>query len=158
MRYWLCWLVLLLTTCGRTAPPSVDLDRLVIQDGDLPPGMDGGQIRELRAMQRPAMPAPVQAVYQEIRQHDLVVGNVLVALYASVGETEKTYADVAERPNSAHPDAIGEQATLALRPEGPVLVFTRCHALATVQMLGVDAATLSAYAQRLDHRLAAAIC
>lgn len=148
---------------------QVDLESILIASGDLPAGMSGAQVRDTAPKMFDGMPPAIKVINQQIAQDERQIGGVTVFLYADAAEREKAYKLVLDGFGDAKAvEDLGEQAQITLPDDGTVTVidsadvaFVRCQAVAHVRMTGAgvskDTTPLTAYAKRLDKRLATAL-
>lgn len=160
--------VLFLAACAVTPDPvpatpitAAQLESLLLAAGDLPAGMNGGQVREPPAMFADLPPVDVR-VYQQLARGGEPAGGVAVFVYADQGQRAAAYAQLARELGEGAPvEGVGESAR-ASGASGLVafadLVFVRCQVVAHVRLMGEDLAAVTAYARRLDGRLQAAVC
>ena len=157
--------VLLLTACGGASPQSLaalDIEPLLVQDGDLPAGVAGAQVRDTAPGMFSSVPKADKTISVQLANSVKQIGNVTVLLYAQDADRDSAFATVM--------DGMGEPVDLAgigdraVGESVPLLstvtdvLFIRCHALAHTRMLGVDMAAATAYMKRLDKRLQSAVC
>lgn len=156
---------------------QINLEPLLIQPGDLPSGYVGGQIRRTLPAMFDGVPPSQNKIYQELTVDGHTKGGVSVMLYETLAEQSNAYAFLLDgmdgdtihaKPvegvgNMAHVIALapGVVAGVAIDPLGDIL-FSRCGAVVLIRMTflkaGLEVDQLSAYAQRLDQRLAAVVC
>lgn len=153
--------VVLLVACGPTAPvlTEVNLESLLIQPGDLPPGITGAQVRtEPPAMFDGIAPA-TKTIYQQFAKDSAQYGGVGVFLYDDPAQLSLGYDFITKGMGTgATPVEVGERAVaITGLLDFSEVAFARCAAVAHIRLTG-DLDTVVAYAQRLDKRLQAAVC
>lgn len=173
---------LLLVACGGVAPAAlpttlpaptavpldqIDLESLMVQPGDLPAGVSGAQVRDVAPKMFDGMPGALKTAYQQFARGDQPAGGVVVFLYEADADRDQGYGFIlGGMGTTTAVEGVGEQAT-ATEPSKEVaavlnftdLLFQRCHAVAHIRMTGADtAASIAAYAKRLDKRLSSVAC
>lgn len=184
MKRLLLLAVLTLTSCGSASPDAaqaptiaptalpptpialkdIDLEPLLIQNGDLPAGFSGAQIKDEAPAMFDKAPKPVKAIDQRLASKDDNAGGIVALLYETPEDTVKAYDMVVDGMGDKVKalEGVGEKAsvmadTLAAAnlsfSEG---AFYRCGAVVHIRFVGIeDADAVEAYAKRLDKRLQA---
>jgi hypothetical protein len=151
---------------------DLDLAPLLIQAGDLPVQTTGGQvITEVPPqLMEQGIDPPTQFAAQFIQHEDYpILGTVYVVLYEAPLSVDALFTGTQQNmfDDKQLVDGIGERALFAeMRRSNTFrqLSFTRCHAFAMILISAKEVDTLltqaelSAYARRLDERLAAVAC
>lgn len=157
------------STAVPTALPleALDLEPLLVQPGDLPAGMSGAQVRDTAPKMFDGMPGAQRTAYQQFARGSEPAGGVAVFLYEADADRDQGYGFVLGGMGpTVTVEGVGDHAT-ATEPSKEVaallnfsdLLFQRCHAVAHIRMTGTDAAaSIAAYAKRLDKRLSAVVC
>ena len=164
----------------QTPVPLADLnfEQIMIQEGDLPAGYSGAQIRDRVPEMFDSLPEPQNEAYQQIAHKDEAAGGVSIILYDSHEDLKAAYNEIVDGMKFEEDsesidvetialDEVGEQATacsvetsvLGQTFESLDLVFLRCQAIAHIRM--TDTTNLDyglSYAQRLDERLQPMVC
>ena len=159
-----------------------DLEPLLIQLGDLPPGFSGAQVREKAPGMFSELPKPEKAISQQLARKDKLAGGITVLLYAESSAASKAFSLIVKGfgpggendlfKRAVHSlDNIGEKCTLSTRqPKNPDLlgvpldnssdlVFVRCCGVIHIRMVGTaEPDDIASYAVRLDRRLMQVIC
>lgn len=166
---------------------EIDLKPLLIQPGDLPAGMSGGQVTSAR----PPNPGPGSVfkglpmsdneIAQEFQGKGGEGGWVMVFLYKSSHDLATAYDLMVDGlwgswqdPEGSATSAkkaladVGEKATIATVDyrvnrwpfkDHAVIVFIRCNAVVQIQWSGAEVAEAAiSYAKRLDQRLSLTVC
>jgi hypothetical protein len=142
---------------------ALDLEDVVITDGDLPAGFEPSQIRsELGDLSNDAA-TPDYFFSQSVSHGGGFGGMVDVLVYEDSAQVEPAYAALANSmPGDARDVAIGEKASAASDfriIEVASLTFVRCHAVVSIQFQGTaNIDDVVAYATRLDKRLEPLVC
>lgn len=165
-------LALILVACSAPGVPltEVDLEQLLVADGDLPIGVSAAQIRDAAPEMFEGMPAAEQVRYQQLARDGEQTGGVAVFLYGDEAARTEGYQLVADGFSEAEPVAdLGEQAIVTL-PNAQAaaiglnftdVLFQRCAAVVHIRLRnleGEDSTSAIAYAKRLDERLEEAVC
>lgn len=162
---------------GPTAAPAptavsladLDLESLLVQNGDLPAGVSGAQIRDTAPEMPPKMPKTTKTVYQQLAVGNAEIGGVSVFLYEETADRDAAMAALTELIDPSGPiNGIGEQAVTnkASAAAGVMgrlttdVIFRRCAAIVQISLDNqrYDQATVASYAKRLDKRLAGVVC
>ncbi len=159
---------------------ELDLEPLLVQDNDLPPQINGSQVRDEPPAIVGDIPKPVKQIFQAFGRTDggIVFENsgVYVFVYNELEEAENSYLYILDamqegRTQGASPsypetvnvdNNIGEKSAWMKAPFTnlePVtdLAWMNCHAVFFVRMIGNSDATI-AYSQRINKRIAPLIC
>ena len=167
-----------LTTIPTVLPvpvSEIDLDEILIQAGDLPPGFSGGQIRSLapEGLKCSKTIDAKKTVFQQLAKNGGPNGGVSVFLYDYEDEEKIrwSYAYLSGKlTNDVNTKAenisdIGEKARVQqlfpwkLVRGGMSLVFVRCNAVVCITFGGsTDLDIITSYAKRLDNRLSELVC
>lgn len=143
---------------------DIDLEPLLVQPGDLPPGYAGSQIRVELPDFALRGPEPVNHVRQILSKNGDVGGNVAIVLYESLEDVQEAFVLAAENlPNAAAVDDFTEDGSLGsfavLNLSAASFAFSRCHAVVSGQLLGTtDVGAALSYAKRLEARLQPYVC
>jgi hypothetical protein len=165
--HWYKWsiifLLLFTSSCGEKLS-GIDLGSLLIQSSDLPNSLTEGPVEVIEP--RPEVLCYDQAMEQEIRTRSgELAATVRVYLFRSKADRDKAYNlfSLAESQEGVVPysvSSIGDRISARYIDEGGFeVVFIRCQAvvLITVKDLAFEDEIVY-YAQRLDYRLASAVC
>lgn len=159
-----------LTSTPPTPIPlsQVELDGMLVQPGDLPPGYSGAQIDRMTG---DGMQKASQAIVQELAIDNEVKGAVLVYLYESVDELKRTFPqfDLTEFAKSREFVNIGEEGYFYITDYDDKdfnrdldITFKRCHAIVWIRFFAakpeVQPNNVELYAERLDERLQPLVC
>jgi hypothetical protein len=172
-------LVFLLVACGvpqmsaptaqpATAAPIVPIEFVLLQSGDLPSGVSGGQVKELIPILFKDVAPPSRVITQSIERNGVPLGNVTVFVYSTPKERDMAYSQmlsavaVTSTTGGSVQPGIGEQSFGGLftnnLPGFAEIVFSRCHAVVHIRLNTTDATDVTSYAKRLDTRLQSAVC
>jgi len=184
------FLTVLLSGCAPASTPvptptpipfsELDLEPLLVQSNDLPPEINGSQVRNQPPEIVPGLPQPNKQIYQAFGRTDggIVFENsgVYVFIYDNLQDAKNSYLFILaamqeSRVQGASPNfpkevninnQVGEQSAWMNSPFTnfePVtdLAWLNCHAVFFVRMRGNSDATIS-YAQRLNQRLSSLVC
>lgn len=184
------FLAVLLSGCAPASTPvptptpipfsELDLEPLLIQSNDLPPEINGSQVRNQPPAIVPDLPQPDKQIFQAFGRTDggTVFENsgVYVFIYDNLPDAKNSYLFILaamqeSRVQGASPsfpkevnidDRVGEQSAWMDSPFmdfKPVidLAWLNCHAVFFVRILGNSDAAIS-YAQRLNQRLSPLVC
>ena len=147
---------------------DIDIESLVIQDGDLPAGMSGGQIFGEAPKVLAGAPEPATIIRQELADGSDTVGSVTIGLYETSAYVERTYKILLGGLGDEEAvDGLGDEAAASsfsasvagTDVESVALAFYRCSAVVYIVFSNTsDADVAIAYAKRLDKRLAETVC
>lgn len=154
-------------------PTVVTLDKIaiepaLIQSGDLPSGLVGGQVKALVPVLFKGITPPDRVLTQSLENGGVALGNVTVLLYQDTKNRDAAYTqmlgDIAITPatgGTAQP-GIGERSLGGLftnnLPGFAEIAFVRCHAVVHIRLDTQDATDVTTYAKRLDTRLQTVVC
>ena len=156
------------TAVPPTATPvqirQLDLEPLLLQDGDLPPHLVPDFVsRELNSQWMTL--EDLQAdnfINQDFYNTDRKSsgGAVIIYLYENIKEADRAYEQIAPAIDwfPTEVDDVGEKAKMQHNTPQHHLIFKRCGAFVFIWMLDVRDFDFMSYAQRLDGRLSAVIC
>jgi hypothetical protein len=159
---------------------ELDLEPLLVQSNDLPPEINGSQVRNQPPEIVPGLPQPDKQIFQAFGRTDggIVFENsgIYVFIYNNLPNAENSYLFILDamqesRVQGASPsfpekvnidDKVGEHSAWMKAPFmnfEPVtdLAWLNCHAVFFVRMRGNSDAAIS-YAQRLNQRLSPLVC
>lgn len=156
-------------TIVPTATPvplaDLDIEPLLVADGDLPSSFQPGQIEDL--VINDDMPKPEQATVRLLDFADGPGGYVAVYLYANEDDRNEAF-DRVVGSGGEDVSGIGERAKVnAPGANIPIATvsFIRCHAVVSVRLkvetklnLPPDSRVAENYAKRLDKRLQPVVC
>jgi len=142
---------------------DINLEPLLIQPGDLPPGYTASQIRmDFPEFLRDA-PEPQGFLRQLIDGRSGIGGSVQVLLYDSLQDVDAALLLVADTiPDPEVSDGYGEKCyisstSIAVRTAS--FAFSRCHAVVLGTFIGTSSiGAATSYAMRLDARLEPVVC
>jgi hypothetical protein len=166
---------------------TIRLDALLLKQNDLPPDVQGGQVRRSGPPKLAGLPRAAQIVWQEfIISGKYLSDGIAIFLYEGSADLCKAYAKVTEDMTrdgeKLMPVAgVGEIARLSetiIRAQVNIMgarsvtegrsatvIFVRCHALVYIHLFARPASTdlatadvASKYAQRIDKKLAEYVC
>jgi hypothetical protein len=151
----------LLAGCGQPA----DLGPLLVQDGDLPPGLIAGALSTQTLPIFAPAPAPAGFVRQDFTSNGAEAGGVAVLRYEQDAERARAYEALrAEMGSPMTSSNVAQQADIDYSAgaglETWTLLFQRCTSVVHIRMVApaLTIADLESYAQRLDARLRPVIC
>ena len=168
-RSFVVFALFVLTACGAPNLSEVKLEPLLVQDGDLPVGVDTGQVRDTAPQMFDSAPKPTKAAYEQLARNGQQIGGVTVLLYDDAARVKQAYDAVAGgmTKDSTDYSGVGESAkllqtqftALGMTLSTNEILWQRCNAVAHVRVVGVlDKESLVGYAKRLDTRLQQAVC
>lgn len=156
---------------------QLNLENLLIQDGDLPPIFVGQQVVSRPPVDIGSVPPADLAINREFRAGEFGSDGVTILLYESLDDLERAYdivAGVIAEKTPARPlSQVGEKAVVTERTIGESLlllgmssatsakvVFIRCHAVVYIDLFAsvADAEMAAEYARRIDQRLDPLVC
>jgi len=169
-------LALLSAACSQTGASqeptaillaNLDLEPLLLEDGDLPADFKGAQIRHtIKEAPFSELPPAAQAIVQEIDGYSQDTSNfVYILLYEDLDDLQEAFEQLVSKSfkfteEAEQIDGIGEQAQFEKDEFAfhyipyEKVAFTRCNALVYIE---TSTDTLN-YARRLDARLKETIC
>lgn len=152
-------------TATPTPIPIADLDLspLIIQAGDLPAGFTAAQLRDAAPDMYRDLPVAENTIYQQLAYNDALARGVAIFLYPNSEDRETAYTLIADGMIDPSSIAFGEKAAAFSANIGGVkmteVVFIRCIAVVHISFSNLqDLDAVTAYAKRLDERLAPLIC
>lgn len=161
-------IVLLLAACSGGVDVTYDeLDAILVQEGDLYPGVTAGNIVEMDTsiFGDLDLPQSEKARFQYFESDGKFRGGVAVFLYGSNRDGREAYdlLRYAMGENALRPSDLGEQAALHVVSEESLtyveVVFIRCNAVVDIRLTGVDRPeALETHAKNLDARLQTLLC
>lgn len=150
---------------------DIDLESILIQEGDLPAGYSGAQVRSAEGRRSDTeLNKAVNSIFQQFSLQGESAGGVSVYLFESLADRDEAYnailtgLDETEGISQVGENAVKWSAYVPLvgglgTIEGSMVVFVRCESLVTVEMRrAVDVTGAISYSQRLDQRLQNDIC
>jgi len=148
---------------------EIQLDSIVIQEGDLPAGFSGAQIRDTAPEMFKDLPSAQNTVYQQLEKEGDVAGGITIFLYDSQDNIETAYNLIVGGllDDAKLSDEVGEKAIISsisitiadITIKSVDMAFVRCGAVVHIRMSGTDDVnSVVAYAKRLDNRLKTLIC
>lgn len=159
------------TSTSTLIPLSeINLEPLLIQQGDLPSGFSGAQVSDLPPKMFQGMPKAANKIDQRFQKEGEAAGGVAVFLYETGADIEKAYSYLLEGmgENLETVQNIGDAAQLTYSKltlftfgdnDGGDLAFKRCSGVIHIRMVNnVIKENLISYATRLDKRLSLVIC
>jgi len=169
-------LALLSAACSQAAAPmeateiplaELDLEPLLLEDGDLPADFKGADIRHtIEEAPFSELPPAAQAIVQAINGYNQDTSNwVYILLYEDLDDLQEAFEQLVSKSykftEGAEPiDGIGEQARFEKDEFAfhyipyEKVAFTRCNALVYIE----TSTDTQNYARRLDSRLKETVC
>lgn len=146
---------------------EIKIESIVIEEGDLPAGFSGAQIRDSAPGMFRDLPSAQNTLYQQLQKDGDVAGFITIFLYDSKEDIENAYdltvsgmTDEAELSSE-----VGEKATVLFIPsiravgtDIAAVAFVRCSAFVYINMSTRSEDSVIAYAKRLDGRLERLVC
>lgn len=149
-------------TATRVPLGALDIEPLLVQDGDLPAGYVAGQVSSDYPPMFYGIPRPDRTVSRELGLNGRGAGLVTVLLYERPDQLEAAYQFLLGGfgPNAEAVLETGERAQAVDSSGNWVdLVFVRCRAVVHIRLTQrADVPVARDYAQRLDARLQPLIC
>lgn len=157
--------VMLLSACAPTKVPlaEVDLEPLLILQGDLPPGVSASQVRSSPPAMFDGLPQPTRQIYQAFEKKGDQSGGVAVLLYEDIGLAEEAYAFVLAKMGETEEVDLGDRSAFATIPLYGTdeivtdLLWLRCNSVVHVRITS-EATGATAYGERLNRRLESVVC
>ena len=150
---------------------DLDLEPIIIQDGDLPAKFSGQQITSVAPKQFKSMPQAVQVINRGFIADGYASDGTTVWLYSSSTDAKAAFEKAVEALSGKNVplENIGEIAMLSNQDTDflgtPLVttevVFARCNAVAHVSLFGYQDSIpdiTTAYADRIDKRLSKLLC
>jgi hypothetical protein len=157
---------------------DIDLEPMIILSGDLPAGYSGAQIRDTPPVMFAEIRGYENTIYQQFERNGKGAGGVTIFLFDLIDQRETAYSLIvdgfgktentsATKTRVAELSGVGEKAmyvtieasVAGITVDNIDLVFARCHSVVHVRMTDTASVDyISAYAKRLDKRLAEVIC
>ena len=158
---------------------QLNLESLLIQDGDLPTIFLGQQVVSRPPVDIAAVPPADQAINREFRAGEFASDGVTILLYEFISDIETAYGVVvrviSEGTTTRAVTQLGEKAVVTEETIGGIpmvagvsipsatsakVVFIRCHAIVYIDLFAseADAEVAVAYAMRIDQRIQALVC
>jgi len=161
-------ILLLLAACSGGVEITYDeLDPILVQEGDLYPGVTAGDVVEMNAsiFGDLNLPESQKARFQFFESDEEFRGGVAVFLYDSKKDVREAYdlLRYAMGDDALRPSDLGEGAALLVVSEGDSnyveVVFIRCNAVVDIRLTEVEhPEALETHAKNLDARLQALLC
>ena len=171
-------LAIILSACQTAKPTSiplseVDLESILIQDGDLPSSFTLEQITYRPSVDISAINMPVaeQIIHREFLSEGLRNEGVTIWLFQDDVSLDESFNNLLSsypmNKGEETPLDVGEKNILRVEKTEGVLsifssriAFTRCGALVYIDMFNTRDITdvVTTYSQRLDRRLSSLIC
>jgi hypothetical protein len=149
---------------------NIDLESILIHEGDLPAGYSEAQVRSAQGRRRePELDKSINSIFQQFSLQGEAAGGVSVYLFKTSADCDAAFNVIVEGLEEAEViDHVGENAVKwsVFLPliggstiEGSMVVFIRCDSLIIIEMKRAgDVSGAIAYGQRLDQRLQEVIC
>ena len=150
---------------------EINLESILVRDGDLPAGYRGAQIRSQAPAMFDDLPEPQNEVFQQFEHDGEAAGGVSIFLFENETDLENSFDIIYDGMSddaSLH-SRVGEKSAileysrnfpeLKFKFEVTEFLFIRCGALVHIRM--TDVANIDyaeAFAERLDKRLEDLIC
>jgi hypothetical protein len=161
-------IVLLLAACSGGVDVTYDeLDAILVQEGDLSPGVNAGDVVAMdpSIFGDLDLPKSEKARFQYFERDGKFRGGVAVFLYGSKKDSREAYdlLRYAMGEGALRPSDLGEVSALLVVSEGGStyveVVFMRCNAVVDIRLTGVDRPeALETHAKNLDARLQTLLC
>ena len=145
---------------------ELNLEDLLVQPGDLPPGIQGSQIRSHPPAMFDGIVQPDYEVYQLFEQSGQQAGGVAVFVYEDMNDVREAYEFILKGmggKQGTEPASLGDEAAtivveLPFSEERMTdLVWRHCHSVVHVRIGGTPDAAI-AYGERLIERLSELVC
>lgn len=157
--------IILLSACAPTKVPlsEIDLEPLLILQGDLPPGVSASQVRSSPPAMFDGIPDPTHQIYQAFEKKGKQLGGVAVLLYEDLRLAEEAYTFVLAGIGEDDEAGIGDRsASITIPLIGTTeivtdLLWLRCNSVVHVRIAS-DAIGATAYGERLNRRLESVVC
>lgn len=146
--------LLALVACGGPNLRTLNLEDVLIQDGDLPAGMTAGQITDGSSGDTTSVSGFVSRTERRIAPD----GSVTVLLYEDDGALQRDFERVL--PGVTADGVASTDVGTKAMTRGNIVMFVRCHALVIVRF-AISRQMLDQamdYAKRLDSRLQPLVC
>ena len=147
---------------------ELDLEPFLIQPGDLPAGLSGGQSSNSPPEMFDELPEAVYEIDQRFERNGDIQGGVTVFLYEGEDDLQLAYNLLLEGfgDSTESISDVGEKAEytniymemLGMKMDASEVAFARCNALVHIRMSDVEQRQIISYAQGLDRRLANIVC
>jgi len=142
---------------------ALNLESVLITNGDLPVGYEAAQFRSKLSDLSKASPAPDYFISQSISYNGNFGGIVDVLVYEDVKKVQSAYQIIGNNmPGDSTNIEIGDGgqvASTSLIMSTVSLSFIRCNAVVSVQFMGTTQKDdVISYAKRLDERLKPFVC
>ena len=154
----------ILTPTETPIPISeLDLDEILIVDGDLPPSFEASQIRNKLGDISNDAPEPDNFFSRSISRNNTFGGIVDVLLYEDISKVTDAYKiSVEQMPGNGEiveVGEIGEAKSNSYLVNTASIAFTRCNAVVVIQLQGTsNVDDVISFAVRLDKRLKNIVC
>jgi hypothetical protein len=144
---------------------DIDLEPLLIHEGDLPAGFSGAQIWKRGRNKTDKLYAAVNSIYQQFDYNGKNGGGVAVYLFEGSEDLGDAFAALERLADTAPPvESLGDQSfgntiDMSLIGKAAYVTFVRCQALVEINFEGTSSLVDAVgYALRLDRRLAEVVC
>jgi len=171
-------------TLTPTVTPSpiplseLNLEPILILQGDLPAGFSGAQVRTTPVKGLSDIQNYQNTIYQQFEYGGEAAGGVSIFLFDSLADRDIAYQHILDGFGESRDDAVvkitlGDVSTIGERGRYSIaeilffgmslttidLAVERCHALIEIRMMYItDVDAVTAYAKRLDNRLVVLVC
>jgi len=147
---------------------DIQLEDILIEDGDLPAGYSGAQIRDTAPEMFDNLPESENTINQQLAKGGEQKGGVTIFLYDSQKDLDSAFFKIKTGFSEEEQlEEVGEngfiayfsQDILGIKIQYGDLLFVRCNAVVHIRMTELSSEdSLIAYAKRLDKRLSELVC
>ena len=156
------------STPTRIPLSDIELEEILVKDGDLPAGYSGAQISDTAPEMFDNLPEAENTINQQLAKGGEQKGGVTVFLYDSQDNLDSAFFKIKTGfSEEKQLDTVGEKAfityfsqdILGIKIQFGDLLFSRCNAVVHIRMTELSSEdSLIAYAKRLDKRLSELVC
>ena len=142
---------------------ALDLESVLIVNGDLPTGFEASQVRSKLSDLSKASPTPDYFISQSISHNGDLGGIIDVLVFEDIEKAKSAFQIItANLPGdnaSINVGDLGQVASTSLIVSTASLSFIHCHAVVDIQLMGTEQQDdVVSYAKRLDERLKPIVC
>jgi len=156
------------STPTRIPLSDIELEEILIKEGDLPAGYSGAQIRDTAPEMFNDLPRSQNTIYQQLAKGGDQKGGVTIFLYDSQDDLDSAFFKIKTGfSEEKQLEEVGEeglityfsQEILGIKIQFGDLLFVRCNAVVHIRMTDLSSEnSLITYAKRLDKRLSELVC
>ena len=153
------------TATPTTFPFSaLNLEEILVKEGDLPAGFEPAQIRTRPSDLSKSAPEPDYLITQTFSHNNSFGGILDVLVYEDEENVSTAYESIVSNvPHGSDPKDVafgsyGQSSWTMGFVTASTVVFVRCNSVVMIQIDTIDEGSVLSYAERLDERLIEYVC